>query len=72
SFWHSLFDGGAVPPDYIMVDRPDMILHHSQEQAFRPVPQRVSFIVGWASCPPIKGSLRITKKTGFWNPMRKF
>ena len=25
SFWHSLFDGGGVPPDYIMVDRPDMI-----------------------------------------------
>ncbi|MEG4110056.1 hypothetical protein QUA04_28915, partial [Microcoleus sp. S13_C5] len=24
-FWHSLFDGGGVPPDYIMVDRPDMI-----------------------------------------------
>ena len=26
SFWHSLFDGGSVPPDYIMVNRPDMIL----------------------------------------------
>jgi hypothetical protein len=25
SFWHSLFDGGGVPTDYIMVNRPDMI-----------------------------------------------
>jgi len=22
-----------------------------------PVPQRVSFLVGWASCPPVKGLL---------------
>ncbi|WP_445170909.1 hypothetical protein [Microcoleus sp.] len=22
-----------------------------------PVPQRVDFIVGWASCPPVKGLL---------------
>ena len=26
SFWHSLSDGGDVSPDYIMVNRPDMIL----------------------------------------------
>ncbi|MEG4306544.1 hypothetical protein QUB16_28125 [Microcoleus sp. D3_18a_C4] len=33
------------------------MLHHSQEQAFRPVPRR-TFVVGsrgWASCPPAKG-----------------
>ncbi|AFZ05264.1 hypothetical protein Osc7112_0674 [Oscillatoria nigro-viridis PCC 7112] len=30
------------------------MLHHCQEQAFRPVPQKVDFIVGWASCPPKK------------------
>ncbi|MEG4305312.1 hypothetical protein QUB16_21745 [Microcoleus sp. D3_18a_C4] len=27
-------------------------MHHSQEQAFRPVPQRVNFLVEQASCVP--------------------
>ncbi len=30
------------------------ILHHFQEQAFRPVPQRVNFLVGWAGEPARK------------------
>ena len=30
------------------------ILHHSQEQAFRPVPQRVNFIVEQAGKPVAK------------------
>jgi hypothetical protein len=37
------------------------MLHHSQEQAFRPVPQKFNLIVGsrgWASCPPITALLR--------------
>ncbi len=27
------------------------MLHRSHEQAFRPVPQRMSFVVGWAGKP---------------------
>jgi len=30
------------------------MLHHCQEQAFRPVPQKVDFIVGWAGEPAQK------------------
>jgi hypothetical protein len=35
------------------------ILHHSQEQAFRPVPQKFNFLVGWASRPSVKGLLTL-------------
>ncbi len=28
------------------------ILHHSQEQAFQPVPQQMNFIVRWARARP--------------------
>ncbi|WP_333410044.1 hypothetical protein [Microcoleus sp. T2B6] len=42
-----------------------------------PVPQRVNFLVGWASCPPIKGLLRIVQYLSlnqvFWlkNPVSR-
>ena len=37
------------------------ILHHFQEQAVRPVPQRVNLIVGWAACPSIKSLLKMVQ-----------
>jgi hypothetical protein len=40
------------------------ILHQAREQAFRPVPQRVILVVGWASCPPLKGLFRILQDVG--------
>jgi hypothetical protein len=45
------------------------ILHHSQEQAFRPVPQRMDFLVGWASSPPVKGLLRMVQDQSFSEPV---
>jgi hypothetical protein len=30
-----------------------------------PVPQRVSFLVGWARCPPVKGLLRMVQHLSF-------
>jgi hypothetical protein len=30
-----------------------------------PVPQRVSFLVGWASCPPVKNLLRMVQDLSY-------
>jgi hypothetical protein len=43
SFWHSLFDGGGVPPDYIMVNRPDMIYSNRARRLWRKL-RIVSFV----------------------------
>ncbi|MEG4523902.1 hypothetical protein QUB61_13830 [Microcoleus sp. C2D2] len=42
------------------------ILHHYQEQAFRPVKRRVNFLVGWASCPPIKDLSRMVQDVSYY------
>jgi hypothetical protein len=47
SFWHSLFDGGGVPTDYIMVNRPDMILYPFLELGC-PSLSGISKILSWA------------------------
>jgi hypothetical protein len=36
-------------------------LAHISRTGKMPVPQRVNFLVGWASCPPIKGLLRMVQ-----------
>jgi len=44
------FDIIPAQPQLILSE----MLHHYQEQAFRPVPQRVNFLVGWAGEPAPK------------------
>jgi hypothetical protein len=35
-----------------------------------PVPQKLNFLVGWASCPPLKGLLKIVQYIAFLRKMR--
>jgi hypothetical protein len=37
-----------------------------------PVPQRVNFIVGWASCPPLKDLSRMVQDVSYYSHLAPF
>jgi hypothetical protein len=37
-----------------------------------PVPQRVNFLVGWASCPPLKGLSRMVQDVSYYSHLAPF